>query len=273
MEESAIKSKKDIKRVRTYIEGLDETMEGGIPENHIVLLSGTSGTMKSSVAFNIMYNEALKGETSLYLTLEQSAKSLLTHMTNMDFDLSKINVVELSEISNETSKIDEVVKKQKGKGTMIIADLGAIRKKVKDTKFSAGSDWLNAIKNLTKKIKVHVNCKLFTLDSLSALYVLSQFEQPRAKLFFIFEFLRDLNLTSFLISEIPHAKSGYSEYGVEEYLADGIIHLMLTERYRKVTREISVVKMRASECNNDIFTLEYKNRKFHALYGGKTPVI
>ena len=273
MEESAIKSKKDIKRVRTYIEGLDETMQGGVPENHIVLVSGTSGTMKSSVAFYIMYNEALNGKIGLYLTLEQSAKSLLAHMANMDFDLSKINIVELSEISNDVSKVDDVVKKQGKKGSIIIADLGAIRKKVKDTKFSSGSDWLNAIKNLTKKIKEHVDCRLFVMDSLSALYVLSQFEEPRSKLFFIFEFLRDLNLTSFLISEIPHAKSMYSEYGVEEYLADGIVHLMLTERYRKVTREISVVKMRASECNNDIFTLEYKNRKFHALYGGKTPVI
>ncbi|MEK6946530.1 MAG: ATPase domain-containing protein [Nanoarchaeota archaeon] len=270
MEEFILKNKKDIKRVKTYIEGIDENIQGGIPENHVVLLSGTSGTMKSSVAFNIAYNEALRGQVSLYLTLEQSQYSLLKHMVNMDFDLSKINLAILSDIS----KIDEAIKGFKGnKGGLIMADLSSIRKKVKDTKFTSGGDWLNAIKNLTKKAQEGANCSIFVLDSMSALYVLSQFDDPRSKLFFIFEFLRDLGLTSFLISEIPASKNMFSEFGVEEYLADGIIHLQLTERYRKVTREISVVKMRATDCNNDIFTLEFKDRKFRALYGGKTPVI
>ncbi len=82
-----------------------------------------------------------------------------------------------------------------------------------------------------------------------------------------------MGLTSYLISEITLNKGSFSEFGVEEYLADGIIYLQLTERYRKVTREISIVKMRATNCNNDIFTLEYRNREFHALYGGKTPLI
>lgn len=268
--EDILKSKKEIKRIKTYIEGLDENLEGGIPESHIVLVSGTTGTMKSSVAFNVLYNEALRGEVGMYITLEQSHHSLLKHMINMEFDLSKINLVALSDIS----KVDESIKGLKGKkGSLIISDLSSIRKKIKDATFTSRSDWLNAIKNLTKKVKDGANCKLFVLDSLSALYVLSRFEEPRAKLFFIFEFLRDLGLTSFLVSEIPLNKSMFTEFGVEEFLADGILHLQLTERYRKVTREISVVKMRATDCNNDIFTLEYKNKKFYALYGGKTPVI
>jgi len=270
MEQNMLMNKRDIKRIKTHIEGFDENMEGGIPEDHIVLLSGTSGTMKSSVAFNILYNEALRGEIGMYITLEQSSLSLLKHLVNLEFDLSKINLVVLSDISG----LDDAIKKLKSKkGGLLMADVGAIRKKVKDTRFSSGSDWLNAIKNLSKRVKDEANCKLFVLDSLSALYVLSQFEEPRSKLFFIFEFLRDLNLTSFLISEIFTNKGMFTEFGVEEYLADGIIHLQLTERYRKVIREIQLVKMRATECNNDIFTLEYKNKKFQALYGGKTPVI
>ena len=43
-------------RVKTYIQGLDEQMSGGVPKGHVVLISGMPGTMKSSVAFNILYN-------------------------------------------------------------------------------------------------------------------------------------------------------------------------------------------------------------------------
>jgi hypothetical protein len=31
--------------------------------------------------------------------------------------------------------------------------------------------------------------------------------------------------------------------------------------------------MRSSDCNNDIFTLEFDGKKFKALYGGKIPLV
>src|SRR3989304_8165921 len=37
-------------RVRTYIQGFDEKLSGGIPEGSIVLLCGEPGTMKSTLA-------------------------------------------------------------------------------------------------------------------------------------------------------------------------------------------------------------------------------
>lgn len=265
-----IKNKKEIKRIKTHIHGMDDNLEGGIPENHIVLIKGTAGTMKSSVTFNILYNEAIAGNVSLYVSLEQSSTSLINHMINMDLDMSKVNTVILSDIS----KIDQDVKSVKSakKGSIIIADLGAIRKNLRDTKFSSSSDWLNAICNIIKKVSKGVDLKLFTLDSLGALYALSNFADPRSKLFFIFEFLRDMKLTSFLILEVAH-KEKLPGMGVEEYLSDGVINVALAERYRKVTREISIVKMRSTDCNLDIFTLEYKKGGFHAIFGGKTPVI
>lgn len=260
-----------IKRIKTYIKGIDENIEGGVPEGHLVLIAGSSGTMKSSVAFNILYNEVLNGKTGLYITLEQSHTSLINQMENMGMDMSKINLHALTEIS----KLGEITRKVKSakQGSLIISDLGAIRKKLTDTKFGPSGDWLNAIKNVIKKIKSEAKCDVFILDSLSALYVLSSFENPRTKIFHIFEFLRDLKLTSFLVSEMPVDQSKYCEYDVEDFLSDAIIYLQLTKRYRRVTREVSIVKMRATNCNNDVFSLEYKNNAFSATYGGKTPLL
>jgi len=262
---------KDIKRIKTHINGLDENLGGGIPVGHIVLICGTAGTMKSSIAFNMVYNEALNGKVGLYISLEQSFPSLLTQMVDMNFDMSQINLVTMADISKLNDKIAEIA--SSNKGSIVMSDLGAIRKQVEELKVSPGGDWLNVIKNIIKKLKAKVGCDLFILDSLSALYALSNFEKPRTQLFHMFEYLRDANLTSFLISEMPLDESKYAEYEVEDYLSDGIIHVQLTKRYRRVTREISIPKMRATKCNLDIFTLEYKNDKFYALYGGKTPLV
>ncbi len=260
-----------IKRIPTCIKGLDQSIEGGVPERHIVLICGSAGTMKSSVSFNVLYNEALKGKTGIYLSLEQSYDSLVEHVGNMGYDLSKINILHINELQSLASSLKENV--DENKGNIIIIDMGCIRKEIKDIKIAGNRSWINVIKNIILKTKQILPCSLFVLDSLSALYVLSRFENPRIELFFIFEFLRDAGLTSFLISEMPLDGSKYSQYEVEDYLSDGIIMLKLTEFRRAVVREIRIIKMRSTKSNNDIFSLMFKDGEFQALYGGKTPLL
>ena len=272
--EKIITKKDELKRMPLYIQGLDENIEGGIPEGHVTLVCGTAGTMKSSVCFNSVYNECVnKGKIALYISLEQSYVSLLNHIINMGYDLSKINILLINDLSNINSQLSQL--KESKKGTIIFGDLGCIRKEIKDTKINttANAGWVNVIKNLVKKIKSDLGLDMFVLDSLSALYVLGKFENPRIELFFIFEFLRDLNITSYLVSEMPLDGSKYSEYGVEDYLSDGIIYIRLSQFRRAVVREISIVKMRSTSVNTDVFSLEFKNGKFSALYGGQNPLL
>ena len=81
-------SMSDIQRIPTHIEGLDENMQGGIPQGHICLVAGASGAMKSSLTFSMLYNAVLYGETSgIYVTLEQGKDSLRAHMSNMGMNV------------------------------------------------------------------------------------------------------------------------------------------------------------------------------------------
>lgn len=265
-----VTDKHDIKRVKTYINGLDENIQGGVPEGHVVLISGAAGTMKSSVTFNILYHEAVNGQNGIYFSLEQSAESLINHMINMDYDFSKVNLVVIKNLAELQQQISAVSKDQ---GTLFVIDMGCVRKEIRDIHSDNNKSWLNVIKNVIKKLNKETGVKRFVLDSLSALYVVSRFENPRMELFHIFEFLRDLNITSYLISEMPLDGSKFSEYEIEDFLSDAIIVIKLTPFRRQVVREISVVKMRATACNNDIFSLEFKNGQFYALYGGQNPLL
>ncbi|MGV8086337.1 MAG: RAD55 family ATPase [Candidatus Woesearchaeota archaeon] len=264
----------ELQRVPLYIQGLDEVIEGGIPQGHITLVCGSAGTMKSSVCFNSVYNDCvINAKTSVYFTLEQSYSSLLNHIINMGYDLSKVNILLINDLSNIASNLAKL--KDSKRGTIIFADLGCIRKEIKDAKVATtqNAGWLNVIKNVIKKVKSDLNLDTVVIDSLSALYVLSKFENPRIELFYIFEFLRELNVTSYLISEMPLDGSKYSEYGVEDFLCDGIIYIRLSPFRRAVVREISIIKMRATSVKTDIFSLEFKNGKFYALYGGQNPLL
>ncbi|HEY9705289.1 MAG TPA: ATPase domain-containing protein, partial [Allocoleopsis sp.] len=202
----------DIKRVPLYIQGLDEVMEGGVPEGNITLICGSAGTMKSSVCFNSLYNESSsKNKVGVYFTLEQSYASLLNHVINMGYDLSKVNVLLINDLSNISTNLAQL--KNSKKGTLIFADLGCIRKEIKDAKVSTtqNAGWLNVIKNVIKKVKTELGLDMVVIDSLSALYVLSKFENPRIELFYVFEFLREMGITSYLISETSLDATKYSE--------------------------------------------------------------
>ncbi|MGM5480286.1 MAG: RAD55 family ATPase [Nanobdellota archaeon] len=271
MVEQIIKNKKEIERVPIHIQGLDSALEGGIPKGHITLISGSAGTMKSSVAFNVLYHEVLeKRKNGLYISLEQSYSSIINHVINMDYDLTKINLVVVRDLAHLQEDIDKV--KHSEKGSFIIVDVGCIRKEIGDMNIDENRGWINVIKNVIKKIKQSAPLDLFTLDSLSALYTLSKFKNPRVEMFYIFEFLRDLSITSFMLSETPIDGSSLGEYN-EDFLSDGIIYISLTSYRRKQIREVKIVKMRTTNCNHDTYSLAFRNGTFYAEYGGQNPLM
>jgi KaiC/GvpD/RAD55 family RecA-like ATPase len=264
----------------SYIDSFDEALGGGYPEGHIILVYGSAGTMKSSICFNTLFNEILKGKKGVYLSIEQSSLSLLKQMVSLGFDISKVNIEVLNDANDVLKGLSNLKSDESHKLTLV--DFGTIRKQLRGAKqskkssksdFDFSDDMVSTILEIAKTLSEKKLCDLIIMDSLTALYSLTELKNPRSEIFYLFEFLRDLGLTAFVISEESEVNSKYSRFGIESYLVDGIIHLQLSERNRKVTREISVVKMRSSDCNNDIFTLEFDGKKFKALYGGKIPLV
>jgi KaiC/GvpD/RAD55 family RecA-like ATPase len=225
-------------RIKTYIEGLDEKLQGGIPAGSVILLVGEPGTMKSSVAYNVLYNNAKEnGINGLYVTLEQGSASLSKHMTGMGMN-------------------PEEVKKN-----IELVDIGLIRKKLTQLREQS---WVQVFKMYTKNLKESSDYGLLVIDSLPVLEVLAKFENPREELFHLFEWLRDLGVTTLLISEMNPDSKAYSENG-EDFLADGIVYLrMMEEGDVSVQRHIRFVKLRATDHNTDYHSLLFDGGKFKA---------
>jgi len=220
---------------KTYIRGFDEELGGGIPEGHIILISGTPGTMKSSVAYNILYNNIKReGSIGVYVSLEQSRENFL-------FQIESLGLHDIEELK------------------FTILDMAKIRKEVD---ISKERPWLDVVKKHLDYLKESMNFDLLVIDSLPVVQMLSKVEDERAYLFYFFEWLRDLKVTTFIISEIsPDPTEVYPE----EFLADGIILLTL-ERVNEVDvdRRIRCVKMRGVNHNTGYFTLEFKDEAFQA---------
>jgi KaiC/GvpD/RAD55 family RecA-like ATPase len=224
--------------VKTYIEGFDEKLQGGIPAGSVVLLVGQPGTMKSSVAYNVLYNNAKEKDVrGLYITLEQSTKSLNKHMAQLGMDASSL--------------MDR----------MELVDIGLIRKKLTQLR---DQSWVQVFKMYAKNLKESNDYNLLVIDSLPVLNILAKFDNPREELFHLFEWLRDLGVTTFLITEMTADKQSFADNG-EDFLADGIIYLRNLEVGDiSIQRQIRCVKMRSIDHSNDYHSLLFDDGKFKA---------
>ncbi|MGA1821140.1 MAG: RAD55 family ATPase [Thermoplasmatota archaeon] len=225
-----------MKLVSTSIKGFDEEIGGGIPFGSVILLSGTPGTYKSSMAFSILYDAAIKDkDVGIFLLLEQSQNSLLNQQADMG------------------RKMDAETKKR-----IIVSDVGRIRAAME--KFSTGNDWMAAIKAYVEFLVSERRARLLVIDSLPVLEILATYDNKREFLFNLFEWLRTLGTTTILISEKRSLDGGYGE---EEFLADGVFQLTLSPVGEvDLQRRIRCIKMRGMAHNTSMFALDHKSGKF-----------
>lgn len=219
-------------RIRTWVSNLDEQMEGGIPNGSVVLVCGRPGALKSSLTYYIMYMQALQeGRRSVYLTLEQSRSSFVRH---------------LAHIGLNPDASDEVA----------ILDLAALRRTFGDEGPKGDSNWLNAVLRQAASYKEQFGCEIVALDSMSALYSLHEFQNPRRELFHFFEGLRSLGVTVFLIAEMfDPTKEIFARHEVEDFLADGVLHLKVDRSSGQSNLYLGIVKMRETRHSREYYPL------------------
>lgn len=235
--------------VRTYVRGLDEdVLRGGIPTGHVVLLRGASGTMKSSLAYYILYENALHGAPGLYVTVEQPAGNLLDHVASLGLKPTAVSeALPVLDVSRGREHLESSASR--------LANLS-------EGRVDSSSVALRILKDKITDLQRPSGFRLLVIDSWDALGLILDFSGDRAQTFSFFDWLRDLQTTSLLISEEPAADSNLSNLD-EEFLADGIIHLRnVPISETSFQRRIQCLKMRGVNQNTDFRTLLFENGRF-----------
>jgi KaiC/GvpD/RAD55 family RecA-like ATPase len=223
--------------VRTFVEGLDEKMEGGVPKGHAILIAGTAGTMKSTFCFSILYHNAThKKKHGVYITLEQGEDSLLQQMEAMGFRTGLVT--------------DELT----------FVDVSRIRGGLND--YGKSGAWVDFITEVVMEIHEFKPIDIIVFDSLGLIEVMTDMENPRRDLFGMMALFHKLGATSFLISEMTQGTTLFGRHD-EDFLVDGIIHL----RHHEVAdvdyeNRLRVVKMRGVEHTTSYHQVHFKDGRF-----------
>ena len=231
--------KADDGRIRTFVAGFDEALEGGIPKGHVVVLGGPSGTMKTSLGLNLVHRNRLDGVRGLYVSLEEGRASLLRTMARLGMEPKDDFIVDIARLRTEHEAADET------------------------------RGWLKILEEYLERKRDKEPFGLVVIDSLNSLYALAKLSDPRTDLFHFFTFLRGLGVTAVLIAETPDASSSFPNH--EDYLADGAILLRYgNDPDGRVSVEIRCLKMRHTNHGRDWFRLDHADGAFVARAPGSS---
>ncbi len=222
-------------KISTHIDQFDQTLDGGIPAGHVVLINGPAGAMKSSLAYYILHHSAVSnGRSSLYISLEQREQSLVSQMEKLD-------------MAREESEAD-----------LRVVDMQDLRKME-----GLEGDWRTLLREYVKEALQKEDIEMMVLDSLESFKAMTEYEFTRESLNDLFQWFRDLNITVFLISELPTDELVESREG-ELYLADGAIELSMRQMDEvRVSRWIRCMKMREADIDSRYFALRYSRGSFN----------
>jgi len=81
---------KYMKLVKTWIEGLDEVLGGGLPDKSVILMTGEPGSGYDILAQQILYQHALKNDKVVYFTAFRSSDALKEDFENLSWDVPSL---------------------------------------------------------------------------------------------------------------------------------------------------------------------------------------
>jgi len=218
-------------RVSTGIHGLDELIEGGFVKGATVLVTGGTGTGKTTFCAQFIYDGLKKGEPGLYITMEEDPEDIKEDVRRYGFDFGRFEKEGLFKFLYQNP--------------FEVSDIS--------------STIVNAINAL--------NAKRVVLDpvSLMGMYM----KDPavlRKRLFEIIRMLRKTGATTLISSEVldneisERGGGSLSRDGVSEFISDGVIVLSLFGMGEGISRSISIRKMRRTRHVTDILPIDITDR-------------
>ena len=216
---------KDKPRCVTGIERLDSELNGGVPVGNTILMCGGSGAGKTTICMQFLFNGAKIGEKGVFFTSSTPAFKLKKHLKGFTF-------------------FDEKILKE---GKISIIDIWNISDQLGLHPEKYSTEEANILFEVIRDITKELGAKRLIIDSLTELcYRLQSRDMIRDFIFNLGSSLAIMKCTTFLTSEIPPKKYQYSQYGIEEFISDGIIHMGNVERKGDLIRTLQIVKMRGT---------------------------
>jgi KaiC domain protein len=204
----------DIPRLDLGIRGLDEMIQGGVPERSLMVVMGAAGTGKTTFGLQFLDRGVREDENAVYITLEESAEAVRQAAIEKGWPF------------------DEYVED----GRLAIVDLDPIEM----------ANSLTSIRSDLPRLVESFGADRLVLDSVSLLEMM--YNDPAKRRTEVFDFTKSLKqagVTTMVTSEASETDAYTSKHGIIEYLTDAVFVLQYVRTEFQETRlAVEIQKIR-----------------------------
>ena len=204
----------DIPRADLGIQGLDEMIQGGVPERSLLVAMGAAGTGKTTFGLQYLQHGLEQDQKAIFITLEESRDDVVQAATEKGWPFEEyIEHDELAVVDLDPIEMANSLTSIRGDLPRLVDDFGADR---------------------------------LVLDSVSLLEMMYDNQaQRRTEIFDFTRSLKRAGVTTMLTSEASEDNAYASRHGIIEYLTDGVFVLQyVRSEFRETRLAIEIQKIR-----------------------------
>lgn len=211
-----------VQKIRTMIEGFDDISHGGLPVGRTTLVSGTSGTGKTLMGVQFLYNGIRYfDEPGILVTFEESPQDIIKNAQSFDWDLQQL-------LDEGKLFILDASPDPEGQEVVGNFDLSAL---------------IERIQYAIRKYKA----KRVSIDSVTAVF--QQYDAAsvvRREIFRLVARLKQLGATALMTTERLDEYGPVARFGVEEFVSDNVVIVRNVLEWERRRRTVEILKLRGT---------------------------
>jgi circadian clock protein KaiC len=227
-------------KVKTGVPGLDEMLEGGLIAGRSYIVSGTSGTGKTTLTMQFLLEGTRKGERVVYVALDEPPNEVKSDMEALGWDIGKVQVFDATpDVMNyDKTPVRDVSTERK---VVYFKDVSGV---IRQTSEKRPVDMtINTLQEVLKQEMRSRTYSRIVIDSLTSLkYFYIRTSEQNTTLMSFFRTLSDLGVTGLLTVQLPEI----SKPDVESHVSRGEIRLHKWFDGRGLVRGVTIEKYRGS---------------------------
>jgi len=211
-----------VQKIRTMIEGFDDISHGGLPVGRTTLVSGTSGTGKTLLAVQFLYNGITYfDDPGVFVTFEESPTDIIKNAYSFGWDLQKL-------VNDGKLFILDASPDPEGQEVVGNFDLSAL---------------IERIQYGIRKYKA----KRVSIDSITAIF--QQYDAAsvvRREIFRLVARLKQIGVTTVMTTERVEEYGPVARFGVEEFVSDNVVIVRNVLEGERRRRTMEILKLRGT---------------------------
>jgi KaiC/GvpD/RAD55 family RecA-like ATPase len=228
-------------RASTGVDGLDRMLKGGLIPGRPYIVSGTTGSGKTTLGVQFLQQGVRQGERALMIAIDEPPAEIRENVRYLGWDVGKIRILDVHPTGKAYNKRVSVVEvaAQRAVGSLREARTDASTEAMKQASPELS---VQSLQLMLRQELQEVEYSRLVLDSITTLKRMAGDEDTDDGIMSLIRFLSEANVTSMVITDLPDSTRVLPEI----FLSRGEIRLHKQLASSKIERYVTIENIRGS---------------------------